>query len=158
MTTDLEPPVGLSTWERELFDHLVDHVRRESELIEAYERLAADAAGHIAYVLGLIVEDERRHHRLFEEWCNALRASAEFREVTPQVPYLTKTARPDDVLAAVRKFVTIERGDEKDIVRLKKLVRPERDVTVWNVLLDVMELDTQKHIALLRFLEHHPGR
>jgi rubrerythrin len=158
MTTDLNPPVGLSTWERELFDHLVTHIRQENELIEEYERLATDAGGHVGYVLGLIIEDERRHHRLFEEWCNALRAGAEFREVERQVPNLTKAARPDEVLAAVRTFLAAEHRDEKDIARLKKLVKLERDVTLWHVLLDVMELDTQKHVTLLRFLERHPGQ
>jgi hypothetical protein len=158
MTTNLEPPVGLSVWERDLFDHLVGHIREEDQLIGEYERLAAEAGGHVGYVLGLIMEDERRHHRLFEEWCNSLRAAAEFRDVEPQVPNLTPTARPDDVVASVRTFLAAEHSDEKDLARLKKLVRPERDVTLWNVLLDVMELDTQKHILLLRFLERHPGR
>jgi hypothetical protein len=45
-----------------------------------------------------------------------------------------------------------------ELVRLKKLVRPARDVTLWSLLLDVMALDTQKHIAMLRFLDKHPGR
>jgi len=158
MTTNLEPPVGLSTWERELFDHLIAHVEQEDKLISAYERLAAEAGGHVAYVLGLITEDERRHHRLFEEWCNALRSVAEFREVEPQVPSLTKTAQPDEILAAVRRFLAVEHSDAKDLARLKKLVKPELDVTLWGLLLDVMAIDTQKHITLLRFLEKHPGR
>jgi hypothetical protein len=29
---------------------------------------------------------------------------------------------------------------------------------VWDVLLEVMDLDTQKHIAMLQFLERHPSR
>jgi hypothetical protein len=45
-----------------------------------------------------------------------------------------------------------------ELARLKKLVRPARDVTLWSLLLDVMALDTQKHIAMLRFLDKHPGR
>jgi rubrerythrin len=71
MTADLEPPVGMSVWEHELFDHLVNHIRQEDELISDYERLAAETGGHVAYLLKLVMEDERRHHRLFEEWRHA---------------------------------------------------------------------------------------
>jgi hypothetical protein len=126
-------------------------------LVTEYERLAAQAGGHVSYILRLINEDERRHHRLLEDWCNALRTVAEFRDVEPQLPSLTKTTRPDEVVSGVRRFLAAERADKKDLARLKKLVKPERDVTLWGVLLDVMELDTRKHIALLRFLERHPG-
>jgi hypothetical protein len=158
MTIDIEPPVGMSVWERELFEHLVRHMQNENELIDDYERLAADAGGHVGYVLRLIIEDERRHHRLFEEWCNSLRSAAEFRPVEPEVPLLRKTPDPDEVVAGVRRFLATERADKKDLGRLKKLVKDEKDVTLWDVLLDVMELDTRKHIELLRFIEHHPGR
>jgi hypothetical protein len=158
MATDLEPPVGLSVCEQEIFDHLVKHMQDEDQLVERYERLAAEAGGHVAYLLGLIMEDERRHHRLFEEWCNALRGIAQFRPVDPQVPDLVKTERPDEVVATVRTFLDAERADMKDLDRMKKMVRDVRSATLWDVLLDVMELDTRKHIALLSFLERHPGR
>ena len=103
------------------------------------------------------MEDERRHHRLFGEWRNALRASAEMRQVPPQVPYLAKTNQPDDVVATVRTFLGAERADAKDLRRLRKMVKDVREHTLWDVLLDVMELDTRKHIALLEFIERHPS-
>jgi hypothetical protein len=87
-----------------------------------------------------------------------LRTIAEFRDVEPQVPNLARTPDPDEVVSAVKKFLAVEHADEQDLARLKKLVRPERDVTLWSLLLDVMALDTQKHILMLRFLEKHPGR
>ena len=158
MTTDLQPPIGLSVWEHDLYEHLVDHMKREDELVEQYEQLAAETGGHVAYLLRLVMEDERRHHRLFDEWCNALRGSAEMRQVDPQIPDLAKTDRPDEIVAAVRRFLATERADEKDLARLKKMVKDVRHHTLWDVLLDVMELDTKKHIALLEFLERHPGR
>jgi hypothetical protein len=158
MTVDTEMPVDLSVSEQELFEHLLRHIENENELIDEYERLAADAGGHVSYVLRLIVEDERRHHRLFEEWCNALRSAAEFRDVEPAVPWLSRTPHPDVVAAAAKRFLAVERADKKDLDRLKKLVKDQRNVTLWDVLLDVMELDTRKHIALLRFIGRHPGR
>jgi hypothetical protein len=157
MTTDTQPPVGMSVWGRDLFEHLVKHMHDENELIDEYDELASRAGGHVAYVLGLIVEDEQRHHRLFEEWCNALRSDAEFRSIEPKVPTLDADLDPAEVKAAVERFLEVERADRKELDRLRKLVRGQRDTSLWDVLLEVMELDTQKHIALLRFLEHHPG-
>ncbi|HEY1280848.1 MAG TPA: hypothetical protein VGF22_14320 [Acidimicrobiales bacterium] len=157
MATDLQPPVGLSVWERELFDHLVRHTEHEDELVEQYDQLATTAGGHVAYLLQLVMDDERRHHRLFDEWRNALRASAEMREVPPQIPYLSKTDAPDAVVATVRTFLAAERADAKDLRRLRKMVKDFREHTLWDVVLDVMELDTQKHIALLEFIERHPS-
>jgi hypothetical protein len=158
MTTDMEPPIGLSVWEQEIFDHLVGHMKEEGQLLERYEKLATDAGGHVAYLLRLIMEDERRHHRLFEEWCNELRGIAQFQPVDPQVPEIARTEHPEEVAATVRTFLAAERADRKDLERLRKLVKDVRSDTLWDVLLDVMELDTRKHIALLRFLERHPGR
>ena len=94
MSIDHDPPAGLSVMERELFDHLVRHLDEENQLIEDYEKLAAEAGGHVAYLLRLIIEDEHRHHRLFEEWCNTLRSDAEFRPVEPQVPHLGSAVEP----------------------------------------------------------------
>ena len=158
MSIDQDPPAGMSVMERELFDHLVRHLDAENQLIDDYEKLAAQAGGHVAYLLRLIIEDEQRHHRLFEEWCNSLRSDAEFRPVEPQVPYLGSAAEPGEVKTVIDRFLAVERADRKDLARLRKQVRDQRDLTLWDVLLEVMDLDTQKHIAMLQFLERHPGR
>ena len=158
MTIDTTPPVGLSVWERELFEHLVRHLHDENELIGEYDALAADAGGEVAYVLGLIVEDEQRHHRVVEEWCNALRADAEYRDIEPSVPRLGSATMTPELRAVVDRLVAAEQADKKDIHRLRKLVKDQRDLTLWGVLLDVMELDTDKHLTLLRFLQRHPHR
>jgi hypothetical protein len=61
-------------------------------------------------------------------------------------------------VATVRTFLAAERADDKELARLKKMIKDVRNYTLWDVLLDVMELDTRKHIALLEFIERHPGR
>ena len=158
MTINTTPPVGLSVWELEIFDHLVRHLRAEDELVTRYEALADEAGGHVGYLLRLIVEDERRHHRLFGEWCNSLHAAATFGSVPPEIPPLTRTLDPDAVAAEVNELLAAERADRKELGRLRKLIKDVRDDTLWDVLLDVMAADTDKHIALLRFLKRHPGR
>ena len=78
MTTNTRPPVGLSLWESELYEHLTEHMESERALVDRYEDLANRTGGHVAYLLRLIMEDEARHHRLFDEWRNALRFTDEF--------------------------------------------------------------------------------
>jgi rubrerythrin len=151
------PPPGLSSWEYELYEHLTRHMENELDLVDEYAELAASAGGHVSYLLNLIMEDEARHHRLFDEWRNAIQSDAELREVEPQVPHLSTSADPDKVKSAVRRFRKLEEGDEKDLERLKKSLKTVKSTTVWNLLVDVMELDTKKHQLILRFLEAHPG-
>ena len=108
-------------------------------------------------MIDLIMADAARHHRLFDEWRHAIQADAELREVEPQVPHLSRSADPEKVKSAVRRFRKLEEADAKDLDRLKKSLKTVKDTTVWNLLVDLMELDTKKHQLILRFLEDHPG-
>jgi len=157
MTTNTEPPVGLSAWEHDLYEHLTEHMENELALVARYDALAANAGGHVAYLLKLIMEDEARHHRLFDEWRNALQSNAEFREVEPQVPHMSRSKQSEIVREAAREFLEVERADERDLHRLQKSLKTVKDTTIWSLLVDMMELDTKKHQLILDFLEKHPG-
>ncbi len=103
------------------------------------------------------MEDEARHHRLFDEWRNALQSNAEFREVEPQVPHMSRSKKAEAVREAAREFLEVERADERDLHRLQKSLKTVKDTTIWSLLVDMMELDTKKHQLILEFLEKHPG-
>ena len=49
------------------------------------------------------------------------------------------------------------RQGRRSLERLKKSLKTVKSTTVWNLLVDLMELDTKKHQLILRFLEAHPG-
>lgn len=157
MTTNTKPPVGLSAWESDLYEHLSDHMENESELVGRYGELAGSAGGHVAYLLRLIMEDEARHHRLFDEWRNALQSNAEFREVVPRVPHMRRSADPETVRTAAREFLEVEREDERELHHLQKSLKTVKDTTIWGLLVEIMALDTKKHQMILEFLEKHPG-
>ena len=157
MTTNTTPPVGLSAWEHDLYEHLTEHIENELALVDRYSELAESAGGHVAYLLKLIMEDEARHHRLFDEWRNALQSDAEFRTVEPQVPHLTRSAEAERVRTAAREFLEVERADERDLHHLQKSLKDVKDTTIWNLLVEMMSYDTKKHQLILRFLEDHPG-
>ncbi len=155
--TTSELPVGASVWERELFGHLTEHVRNERNLLEAYVA-AADATDSkaLAFVVKLLIEDERRHHILFQELADSLKHDAEFRRGDPAIPRLDFD-RVDR--SAVRdltdQLVQREQEDLRELKKLQRGVRDIKDTTLWSLLVNLMQRDTKKHIAMLRFVQQH---
>src|SRR5579884_3030738 len=71
--------VGASVFEQEAFDALLAHERDEEGVIAAYETFAKDVPSEVVrYLIELIVEDERRHHRVLDGLANSIRAQATF--------------------------------------------------------------------------------
>ena len=78
-----ELPHWASTWERDVFAHLIDHVQNERALLEEYVTAAqATDSKALAYLVNLLIEDERRHHILFSELAAALKSDSELRPRT----------------------------------------------------------------------------
>jgi len=146
--------VGLSTWEAELLEHLTQHLDTEQELLVSYQHLVETAqAPYASYLIDLIVEDETRHHRLFAEFVNALRAPVE-RVEGAQVPTVTNATDARELLDATEKFLKAERADARHLKRLSRTkgLRSMRGHSVWPLLVELMERDTKKHQTILRFI------
>jgi len=151
--TDVATPPGLSVWEADLLTHLNQHMEQEGALLAKYRDLAGQCdADYFQYCVELIVEDEMRHHRLFSELGNAIRGAVE-RTDGLAVPTVRNASNPDELLAATKELLERERADEKELKRLSKNLRDLRGTSVWPVLVEVMERDTEKHQSILRFLE-----
>jgi rubrerythrin len=146
--------VGASVIEDRLFRYFNQHVAEEQDLIDAYSTLAEQTDSKaFAYLARLIVDDEAKHHRIFGELVNAVRAEVEFRDVGPQVPPLGGWGSdPQAVLAATENFLRRERDDARQLKRLDKEMRDFRDTTLWSLLVKMMEADTDKHIRILEFI------
>lgn len=146
---------GASVYEQDLFDSLQAHERDEQDVIAAYEALASESPSEtVRYLIGLILDDERRHHRVMGELANTLRAQATFEERTPRVPYLdVRRDRDRDLLQETQRFLAIERKDRAD---LKHLARATRNVggELDAFVVKLLRSDTERHIAILRFIEH----
>lgn len=150
--------MDVDVWARSLADHLQWHMDSERGVLIEYEKLASEVDDErIAYLLRLIVEDERRHHRLFEEMVNWLRAETESRALTgPRIP----THHPQPVADADRQrlrertdeLLTFEREDMDELKDLHEVVEQVEDIAWWTVLIETMEHDTRKHIALVEFI------
>jgi hypothetical protein len=153
----ISAPIGASVWESELFMHLTTHIERERAVLQEYAE-AADATGSKAfsYVVGLLMEDERRHHELFASLARSLKTEAELRPEDPEVPYMdfARTDRERVRELSVR-LLNNELDDSRELKQLHKMLRDVKDTTLWDLLVNLMRRDTDKHIAMLEFVLRH---
>lgn len=153
-------PVGASVWEREVYAHLSEHVRQEQGLLEEYVNAAAGTESKaLKYLINLLVDDERRHHILFKQLAASLMSESELRPEEPQVPRMDfdKENRAE-VLELTKRLLDREQADMSELKRLQGALSDVKDTTLWSLLVELMERDTDKHIAILRFARQHAKR
>lgn len=147
----LPRPKG-SVWEEELLERLERHAEGENELLASYSKMMDESPPHVRYLVKLLLADEARHHRVFEEMANALRSDIEFRDISPSVPRIDRIDDDANLLRQTEQLLQFERADLKSLRDLAKELKPVRKTTLWSLLVEMMELDTEKHIRLLRFI------
>ena len=147
--------IGASVWEQDVFDHISGHVASEGAILDEYQRLAEDEASSPAfrYLARLILEDERRHHRLFNDLAEALRQMSELRSDDEPIPSLRGLrADRDRVLDVTERLIEVEQNDAKELKAIAKELKDVRDTTLWGLLIELMQDDTAKHVKILRFI------
>jgi rubrerythrin len=149
---DGRPPAapGRPTWDAEILAHLRAHVSSEGSLISEY----ADAIGRIEdadirYLMDLVLKDEVRHHRMFEELVHAVEGAQSWQHVGPSVPARGTGALPDDVRHITERFLDAEYEDRRQLKTLRRELSPVEQTTLWALIVDLMALDTEKHIRIL---------
>jgi rubrerythrin len=143
---------GASVWEQTLYDHFLRHVESEHAVIERY-REAADRTSSpaFAYLVGLILEDELRHHRLMHELAESIRRTAEVGGDAEAIPLLEKPGERDGLLALTEELLAVERADQRDLRRLTKELSDVGETSLWPLIIKLMRRDTDKHIEILKF-------
>jgi hypothetical protein len=142
-------------WVQRLYRHLSQHVENERELLTAYAA-AVDATGSkaFAFLLELLIADEQRHHRLFADIAASLRSEAEKQPADPVVPRFDfDDVAPATLRDATERILASEKRDRDELKELRREVRPFEDRTLWGVLLELMQRDTDKHIAIIEFVQ-----
>jgi rubrerythrin len=132
-------------------------VEAERGLLEAYSAVAEQSSSKaFSYLVELLIDDEIRHHRLFTELAKSLKTQAELSGADPIIPHLdfVRTDRAG-VLDATKQLIASEEQDAQELKRLQRELRDVKDSTLWSLLVDLMQRDTQKHIAILRFVRKH---
>jgi hypothetical protein len=143
---------GASPDTRALVEVLARHGEDEGRLLGEYARLAEGADGAVRYVVDLILQDEQRHHRVLVEIANAMAWGPLQEGPARGIPSLWAHRDPL-LLAYTRKLRRAEQQDRRHLRRLRRRLRPFADSTLWSLMIDLMLLDTKKHITMLRFLE-----
>jgi hypothetical protein len=149
--------VGASVWERDLYSHLTTHIERERGVLMEYAKAArATDSKAFAYVVNLLMEDERRHHLLFASLASSLKTEAELGGGEPEIPYMDfDRADRHAVRELTQRLLRSEDQDARDLKELHNQLRDVKDSTLWDLIVSLMRRDTDKHMAMLEFVLHH---
>ncbi|MBM2810619.1 MAG: hypothetical protein HW416_1378 [Chloroflexi bacterium] len=130
-----------------LRDVVERHVRAEADSIQAYEQIARTAPDSlVATLMRMVLEDERRHHAVFQSMFAILEdmLSGLSRTPSPEVP-------ADPSVASILEDAA--REEREGAERLLQLAREQGTLCegMFGLLLDLMARDSQKHERILDF-------
>ncbi len=145
---------GASVWEQQIYEHILKHVEDEMEVIRSYERLAEQTdSPAFAYLARLILEDERRHHQLLHDLAESIRVSAELSDAPTPIPDLGMWgADRDQILAETKRYLALEKEDNKELDSLLKELHDVKDTTMWEFVVRLIQRDNEKHQSILKFI------
>ena len=149
--------MGASATDRELVETLSRHGIEEGRILARYQKYAETASSPATrYLVNLILDDERRHHRVLEEIANAIAWGWDENSPASAVPDLWTTRAADPALLEETKaLLAEEKRDHAELKRLRRDLRSYADTTLWALLIDMMLLDTEKHARILAFIAKH---
>jgi rubrerythrin len=152
-----ESSAGPSPWERQLYAHLKGHVETERAMLEKYAEVAERTDSKaFRYLVKLLIDDEVRHHRFFNELADSLETEALMKGEEPDIPYLDfQRADRAAVLEGAKELLENEERDVGELKRLQRELRDVKDTSLWQLLVELMQRDTEKHIAILKFVRKH---
>jgi rubrerythrin len=127
------------------------HVREEQQFLDSYRELV-DAIDDPAtrLLIELIIEDEERHHGLMARLAEEVRNAPGGNEVTAAPRFSS-----DDVarlLEPTERFLEAERDDRRRLRALAKALEPLGGQNVWPLIVELMEIDTRKHVRILEYV------
>jgi len=144
---------GDDEWWARVVHEFHAHVREESGFLTAYEDLVARSEDDsVRFLIGLILDDEHRHHDLFTSMAGASVGEAAF-PGPPSVPPETASA----LLGPTASFLAAEREESKKLAALRRDLKGAGD-SLWPLMVELMEIDTAKHVRILEFLRERLAR
>jgi len=143
-----------SEWWVRVLHAFTTHVRDERYVLARYEELAASTSDPgTQFLLNMIVTDEHRHHELFERMEESASVHPTRRaEQIPPVPHPEPELVPA-LLEQTKKFLEVEREDASGLKALSREVRSTSDDMLWHLVIELMRLDTEKHMRILDYLK-----
>lgn len=147
---------GASVWQEDLYEHLTGHEETEREILADYRRIAQTSSSPaLRYLVTLICDDEVRHHEVFRQLADALKADVEAQSEDPEIPRLGHWGDTTEVLEVTDRLLAEERTDRERLRKLAHELAEVYDTTLWGLLVELMEMDTAKHVKILEFVRSH---
>jgi hypothetical protein len=143
----------LDQWSSALTNYLSHHIDAEHEALSAYQTLehASDDV-LVAHLVRSIIADETRHHQLFIEMRSALATGLVDREASPLAHLGGLKADAPRTRELTEQLLEIENEDLRELGELRHRLGEVADTRRWIPLVEMMELDTKKHIKMLMFI------
>lgn len=118
----------------------------------------------VKYLARMFAADEQRHHEMLSELMGSVRSVADWRpdeSTWSTTPALGEVQRAS-LVRAVNELIRVEKADAAELKQLRRDFKAHSDGTFWATIIEVMELDTEKHLRILtaikRSLKHRPLR
>ncbi|HLG71739.1 MAG TPA: hypothetical protein VK009_15070 [Chloroflexota bacterium] len=146
--TDEKSPV------EKLFAQLEAHERDEEETLKDYQAAAKDApdAG-FRYLMGLVLEDEERHHRLSKAMADEVEQSLLWLRGNEPLPEIHPTTEArQNLLRQTEQFLQIEEDGDRQLAALHDQVK-DLHAGLLQLMVDIMRADTHKHIQILKYIK-----
>ncbi|WP_373070977.1 hypothetical protein [Gemmatimonas sp.] len=143
----------LDQWSSTLTTYLSHHIDAERDALSAYQTLEhASDDTLVAHLVRSIIADETRHHQLFVEMHSALATGLVDRNASP-LAHLGDLSRSEPgVRELTEQLLKIENEDLRELGELRHRLGEVVDTRRWIPLVEMMELDTKKHIKMLSFI------
>jgi rubrerythrin len=148
---DRGPRSGSVEW---LLDAVERHATGEQDALGVYVeigRVSRDPA--ISLVMGLILDDEERHHGLLRRIESSLRDALNWTRSPSSLPDTTTPQEP--VTSELAQVVRVLIDEEHTGARhLRELAKHEKGIGsgLHSLLLEMMAMDSDKHARLLQFV------
>jgi hypothetical protein len=147
--------VGTREWEQDIYQHVAAHGQLEGEILDEYKELADDeeTSPAFSYLARMILDDEVRHHRIFDELAETFRQMGADTPDRSPIPSLRGFhADRIRIQRVTERLLEVERDDERELKDLAKRLRVFDKTTLWGLLIELMLDDTMKHIKILKFI------
>ena len=147
--------VGTREWEQDIYHHVAAHGQIEGEILADYKELADDEeiSPGFRYLARMILEDEVRHHRIFDDLAETMRQMAADTPDRPPIPSLRGLYADRFRIQPLTEYLLkVERDDERELKDLAKRLKDFDNTTLWGLLIELMLDDTKKHIKILKFI------
>ena len=144
-----------------LRDRLRAHVETEGKILKEYVKATNSTKSKaLRYLVDLIIEDENQHHQIFRDLASTLEYAIDLVSPATAVPALD-FERVDDAgtFELIDQLLRFEKEDNRELEELQREFRSFMDnMPLFGLLTELMQRDTDKHIAILRFAKKHMRR